>query len=246
MRQRNIKNKQEIIDRCRRFIVEDPTGQKGRWSQRFLKPGDVYVEIGSGKGRFITQMAQRYPQHNFIAVERGPNVAIRTLEKAEATDASNLLVVAAHIDSVRDWFAEGEIAGLYLNFSDPWPKARHAKRRLTHRARLLQYRCIAAPGALLYFQTDDASFFAFSMEEFAAAGLTDVIASGRKEDILRQADDIFLLPETEYEGKARRLCRSVYAACVRLRPSDAGASCVTGRAEFRRTVRVVEKQEERV
>ncbi|HHX93359.1 MAG TPA: tRNA (guanosine(46)-N7)-methyltransferase TrmB [Clostridiales bacterium] len=208
MRQRNVKNKDEIIERCGRYIVSDPCELKGRWRQQYVRPGELFLEIGSGKGRFIVSMAQAFPDRNFIAVEGGLNVAVRILEKAEAAGVDNLLVAMQYVENVCDWFGDGEVDGIYLHFSDPWPKARHAKRRLTHRERLARYRRIASPAAKLYFKTDDAAFFDFSLEEFAAAGLT--AQSG--------GDDPHGACTTEYEDRAVRAGLDIHRVQMELHP----------------------------
>ena len=92
----------------------------------------MFLEIGSGKGKFITSLAAAHPQYNFIAVEGGANIAVRILEKAEAAGSNNLLVITEYAEDLTRWFAPGETDGIYVNFCDPWPKLRHAERRLTH------------------------------------------------------------------------------------------------------------------
>ena len=168
---RKVKHKEEIIQRCERWVVKDPALQRGKWSDAFPKEGDIYLEIGSGKGQFITGLATQFPSKNFIAAEGGDKIFVRILQKAEKIQATNLLVITEYISSLETIFAPGEVAGIFLNFCDPWPKERHAKRRLTHRDRLAQYRLVSRAGALLAFKTDNRNLFEFSIEEFSAAGL---------------------------------------------------------------------------
>ena len=171
MRQRTVKNKDVIIAQCARWLVSDPATIKGAWAKIFSRPGSIFLEIGSGKGQFIISLAEAHPEQDFIAIEGGENIAVRILEKAAAKELDNLRVVMAYAEDLNDWFAEGEVTGIYLNFCDPWPKLRHAPRRLTHRSRLEQYRSITARDGALALKTDNQSLFEFSLAEFEAAGL---------------------------------------------------------------------------
>ena len=172
MRQRKVKNRDAICEACAGWIAADPRERKGHWREAFADPSlPLYVEIGSGKGRFICEMARLYPERNFLAVEGGAKINVRILQKAKDCNLSNLLVIMDYIEDARDFFGEGELDGIYLNFSDPWPKARNAKRRLTHRAKLAAYEACAAKGALLQFKTDNDGLFAFSLDEIRSRGL---------------------------------------------------------------------------
>ena len=179
---------------------------KGAWANVFSRPGSIFLEIGSGKGQFITSLATANPEQNFIAIEGGENIAVRILEKAEAKGLDNLLVVMAYADDLNEWFAEGEAAGIYLNFCDPWPKLRHAARRLTHRCRLEQYRSITDRDGALALKTDNPSLFEFSLAEFEAAGL--VLLEHTWD--LHGADQSGKNHTTEYEdkfsGEGRPIC----------------------------------------
>ena len=147
---------------------------RGLWQQRF--PGkEICLEIGCGKGRFITGMAALHPEKAFIGIETARDVAFFAARKAKEAELGNVCILYANAEHVREWFADGEISTLYLNFSDPWPKARHAKRRLTHRNFLALYEKLLAPGGHLRFKTDNRTLFDFSIEEFKAYGL-DILA----------------------------------------------------------------------
>ena len=172
MRQRKVKNRDAICEACAVWIADDPKERKGRWREAFADPSlPLHVEIGSGKGRFICEMARLHPEINFLAVEGGAKINVRILQKAKDYNLSNLLVIMSYIEDARDFFAAGELDRIYLNFSDPWPKARNAKRRLTHRSKLAAYEACAAPGALLQFKTDNDGLFAFSLDEIRSRGL---------------------------------------------------------------------------
>ena len=140
MRQRNIKNLSERIEQNSRLLIEEPGDCKGRWAEIFGNGNPIYLEIGCGKGNFITKHAFAEPDCNFIACEGQISVVLRALEKAEASGSGNLRVFIDFVNDLEDYFEVGELSGIYLNFSDPWPKARHAKRRLTYRGRLQNYK----------------------------------------------------------------------------------------------------------
>ena len=170
MRQRHIRNRENILEECGEFLVQDPWLCRGCWKQAFKNSGPLKLEIGSGKGRFITGMAARCPGENFIACEGQYNVYPRILQKIKENELTNVLLLKEYITDPSDFFADGEIDGIYLNFSDPWKK-RTFNRRLTYRKKLEGYKRICSKGAALEFKTDNDELFDFSLEELKAAGL---------------------------------------------------------------------------
>ena len=136
MRQRNIKNLEEKLAANSAFLIENPRACRGHWAEVFGNNNPIFLEIGCGKGKFITSRAEANPDVNYIAAEGQSSVVLRAMEKAQESKLANLRIFIDFIHDLRDYFEEGELAGLYLNFSDPWPKARHAKRRLTYRKNL--------------------------------------------------------------------------------------------------------------
>ena len=170
MRQRNIKNLSERIEQNSRLLIEEPGDCKGRWAEIFGNGNPIYLEIGCGKGNFITKHAFAEPDCNFIACEGQMSVVLRALEKAEASGSGNLRVFIDFVNDLEDYFEVGELSGIYLNFSDPWPKARHAKRRLTYRGRLQNYKKVLKPDGFIEFKTDNEGLFAFTLEEIEACG----------------------------------------------------------------------------
>ena len=183
MRQRNIKNLDQKIRRNSTFLVTDPESCRGRWREVFGNNAPVYLEIGCGKGKFIASRAEAFPDRNFIAIEGQSNVALRALQKAETCHFDNLRIFIDYVDDLGRYFEPGEMAGIYLNFSDPWPKARHAKRRLTYREKLKNYRSVMSPEGTIEFKTDNDGLFAFTIDEIRNAGFsiwemtTDLAAS---------------------------------------------------------------------
>jgi len=151
MRQRNIKNLDERIEANANYLIEDPRACRGHWREIFGNENPIYLEIGCGKGQFITAHAEREPNSNFIACEGQASVVLRALEKAEEQSMENLRIFIDYVHDLADYFEPGELAGIYLNFSDPWPKARHAKRRLTYHKNLANYRVQNRQRGLVYF-----------------------------------------------------------------------------------------------
>ncbi|MCD8104791.1 MAG: tRNA (guanosine(46)-N7)-methyltransferase TrmB [Lachnospiraceae bacterium] len=172
MRLRNIPGAREAIA-ASEFVVPEGTmkDQKGHWDAVFGCTRPLYLEIGMGKGRFITEMAAGRPDANFIGIEKYSSVLIRALEKRQLrTDLTNLLFLRMEAEELTDVFAPGEVAGIYLNFSDPWPKDRHAKRRLPGREFLARYDQILSPDGRVEFKTDNRVLFEFALEEARLSG----------------------------------------------------------------------------
>lgn len=155
------------------ILLEELEAHKGQWRQLFADPGlPLQVELGSGKGQFIAGMAKQYEAVNFLGLEVQLGViyyAARKLAEGKVTNAKMLLFDIANIEDI---FAAGEVERFYINFCDPWPKARHAKRRLTYHTFLDRYRRLLAPEGEVHFKTDNEELFQFSLEEFTSAGWT--------------------------------------------------------------------------
>ena len=175
MRMRKKKHGEERILACAELLISDPTVLKENPSLPFSdKEKTLCLEIGCGKGNFAVGMAEKNPDCNFIAMERVRDVCCIALEKAMAckeTRNDNLRFIIGDADNLDEWFPEHSVDRLYLNFSDPWPKAGHAKRRLTHRNYLARYKRMLKEGGLLIFKTDNRPLFDFSLEEFEACGM---------------------------------------------------------------------------
>ena len=152
------------------YTVNEPAANRGRWKESFGNDHPLYLEIGTGKGRFITTLAMQNPDINYIGIEKFSSVLIRALEKQNELQLPNLIFIRMEAEHICDVFAEGEIDRIYLNFSDPWPKDRHAKRRLTSTQFFDRYNTILAKDGVVEFKTDNRDLFEFSVEEVASAG----------------------------------------------------------------------------
>jgi tRNA (guanine-N7-)-methyltransferase len=174
MRARKKKHGAERIAACAHLLISDPTVLKNDPQAPFTEVRPLHLEIGCGKGSFACGTAAANPDINLIAMERVSDVACLALEKAEAakdTRPDNLRFLIGNAENLTEWFPPHSIDCLYLNFSDPWPKAGHAKRRLTHRLFLERYQMVLKKGGILRFKTDNVGLFDFSLEEFEAMGL---------------------------------------------------------------------------
>lgn len=174
MRLRNIKGAQERILEDKYTIQTDGTNgsdYRGLWNKEiFHNDKPIHIEIGMGKGKFIMELASQNPDINYIGIEKYSSVLIRALEKREALESDNLMFLRMDAENIEDYFAPEEVARIYLNFSDPWPKDRHSKRRLTSREFLKRYDKILAKDGILQFKTDNRPLFDFSLEEIKESG----------------------------------------------------------------------------
>jgi len=169
MRQRAVKNLETIVEECAAYRVQNPEEVKGHWAEFFGNDHPLYVEIGSGKGKFIVEHAELHPEINYLAVEAVGNVYVRILQKLKEKDLPNIKAICQRMLQASDFFGDEELDKIYLNFSDPWPKAWQAKRRLTCSRLLEQYYGILKDGGTIEFKTDNDELFDYSLEEFEAS-----------------------------------------------------------------------------
>lgn len=171
MRLRNIPGAGDVIE-ASSYVIHDPESAKGCWETLFPKKQPIHIEIGMGKGRFIMDMAKAHPDINYVGIERYSSVLLRALQKMdELTEKpENVRFVCMDAKTITDVFAEGEVDRIYLNFSDPWPKDRHAKRRLPSRQFLEKYDTILKKEGTLEFKTDNKDLFDFAVSELPEAG----------------------------------------------------------------------------
>lgn len=168
MRQRNVKNKKEIINNSK-YIILNPMNYLGKWNTLFNNNNPIYIEIGMGKGDFILENALRYPNINFIGIEKFDSIMALAIKKIEKEDLNNLKLIRMDALNINDVFNK-EIDKLYLNFSDPWPKERHAKRRLTSNVFLEKYDGIFKNTSVIEMKTDNMTLFEYSLISFSNYG----------------------------------------------------------------------------
>jgi len=171
MRLRNVKDAKERIDEAKDLIIDIPRGERHDLYKVFDQSKPLEIEIGAGKGQFAHTLAKRQTDVNHIAIEKFDSVIIRALEKLQDDFIPNLFLARCDAEQLTDFFAENSVNKIYLNFSDPWPKARHDKRRLTHENFLKQYETILKPGGVLEFKTDNRKLFEFSLESLNKYGM---------------------------------------------------------------------------
>lgn len=178
MRLRGQKGIREALEQQPDLVILNPTIYKGQWAERFFGNNHpIHVELGMGKGKFISEMSLLHPDINFIGVDmydeliRKASLKAKLSREESLNDSANLALVLLNIEQISQVFAEGEIAIIYLNFSDPWPKRRHAARRLTHVGFMTQYMKLLEEQGEIHLKTDSRSLFEFSLNSFADMGL---------------------------------------------------------------------------
>jgi tRNA (guanine-N7-)-methyltransferase len=169
MRLRNIPGSRDVIQ-TNHWCVQAPEQQKGFWKDIFHNQNPIHIEIGMGKGQFLFSLAQQNPNINYIGIEKYSSVLLRALQKMEETPYNNLKFVRMDATTITDVFNHDEIDRIYLNFSDPWPKDRHAKRRLTSKEFFRRYHNILDTNGRVEFKTDNQDLFDFSLNEVTLAG----------------------------------------------------------------------------
>ena len=212
MRLRNIPGSREEIAKSPYVIPEgELPNMPGKWDRPFARTAPLYVEVGMGKGKFLNQLARLHPENNYIGIEKYSSVLLKAIQKREqCPELSNLLFVRMEAEYIAEVFAPSEVAGIYLNFSDPWPKERHAHRRLPSRKFLERYRRILEPGGQVEFKTDNQELFSFALEEAEAAGWK-VIACTRNlhADPVLSAGNVMTEYEEKFSAAGNPICKVV-------------------------------------
>ena len=171
MRLRNVPGARETIIE-NQFSIQQPEQMKGKWAEVFQNDHPIHIEVGMGKGQFIIEMARRNPEVNYIGIEKYSSVLVRAVEKLEDFEQDNLRLIRMDAENIEEVFDKDGVDRIYLNFSDPWPKDRHAKRRLTSTHFFEHYDHILAPDGCVMFKTDNRPLFDFSLEQVPEAGWT--------------------------------------------------------------------------
>lgn len=205
MRVRKRKGAQEHLENNPHYVILEPEVAKGRWCEVFGNDHPIHIEVGSGKGAFITGMALKNPEINYIGIDIQLSVLSYALDKVLASQAPNVRLLRVDGSSLTNYFDAGEVDMMYLNFSDPWPKSRHEKRRLTYKSFLDTYKQILPENGEIHFKTDNRGLFEYSLASFSQYGMTlkqvwlDLHASDYPDNVM-----------TEYEARFAKKGQVIY------------------------------------
>ncbi|WP_203361446.1 tRNA (guanosine(46)-N7)-methyltransferase TrmB [Bacillus sp. REN10] len=207
MRLRNKPWAREKLDTHPQYVIANPAEHKGKWAEVFGNNNPIYIEVGTGKGQFITGMAKANPNINFIGIELYESVIVSALDHLIEAELPNLKLMNVDAKNLADYFAKGDVARVYLNFSDPWPKSRHEKRRLTYKTFLKLYEDIMPDHGEIHFKTDNQGLFEYSLKSFSDYGLllTYVSLDLHNSDF---EGNIMTEYEEKFSAKGQRIYRS--------------------------------------
>ena len=208
MRLRNVPGARETIIE-NQFSIQEPEQKKGKWAEVFGNDHPIHIEVGMGKGQFIIEMAKRNPEINYIGIEKYSSVLVRAVEKLEDFEQNNLRLIRMDAENIEEVFDKDEVDRIYLNFSDPWPKDRHAKRRLTSTRFLERYNNILTPEGRVMFKTDNKDLFDFSLEQVEEAGW---ILENHTYDLHHSEyneENVMTEYEEKFSAKGNPICRLV-------------------------------------
>ena len=210
MRLRNIPEAVPAIEKSP-ICIKDPDSLKGQWKSSISKNKPIFIEVGMGKGQFITTLAKENPNIYYLGMEQYASVLYRALQKLEVEPVENLSLLCYSAEDLPNIFAPGEIDQIYLNFSDPWPKDRHAKRRLTSHQFLDRYTQILKPNGYLEFKTDNVDLFKFSLDEFEAHPDFTLIAQtfDLHHDASLNEGNIMTEYEEKFSSKGNPICKLI-------------------------------------
>lgn len=209
MRLKNVPGSREAIGESR-FVIHEPEAQKGKWTEIFGNEKPIHIEIGMGKGRFLMGMAARHPEINYIGIEKYSSVLLRAIQKMEEDELPNVRFLRMDAEDLCNVFDKEEISRIYLNFSDPWPKDRHAKRRLPSRQFLARYDEILKKDGTLEFKTDNRILFDFALEELEPAGWkADVVTFDLHGDEALMQGNVMTEYEERFSSIGNPICKYV-------------------------------------
>lgn len=206
MRLRNVPGSREAIAESN-LAINEPQVLKGKWNEEFGNNNPIRIEIGMGKGRFITQLALENPDINYVGIEKYSSVLIRAIEKCQDIEVPNLRFIRMEAEYICDVFNKEEVDRIYLNFSDPWPKDRHAKRRLTSKQFFERYDNILKKDGVVEFKTDNDLLFQFSLEQVPEAGWNLVAQTW---DLHNDSKMVKGNVMTEYESKFSQMGNPIH------------------------------------
>lgn len=209
MRLRNITGARDVIA-ASEYVVQEPAKIKGQWKALFGNANEIHMEVGMGKGRFLHEMARIHPEINYIGVEMYSSVLLRALQKMEIEPLTNLKFICEDARLLPDFFEVGEVDHIYLNFSDPWPKDRHAKRRLPSRQFLARFDQVLKKDGRISFKTDNRALFDFALEELEPAGWkAEVVTFDLHADKVLSEGNIMTEYEEKFSSKGNPICKYI-------------------------------------
>ena len=209
MRLRNISGSRDIIAESP-YVVHEPQQYRGRWTEVFGNANPIFIEVGMGKGQFLYTLAAGNPECNYVGIEKYSSVLLRAIQKLEAEELPNLKLLRMEAEELTAVFGKGEAAGIYLNFSDPWPKDRHAKRRLESAEFLARYDEIAAADARIEFKTDNRALFDFAVEQLPrSAWKADIITYDLHADEKLMQGNVMTEYEEKFSAAGNPICKYV-------------------------------------
>jgi tRNA (guanine-N7-)-methyltransferase len=171
MRLRNKPWAQDKINEYSEIVIGDPENHSGKWKEVFGNDHPIHIEVGTGKGQFICGMAKQNPNINYIGIERQKSIIVSAIDKVSESGTENVRLMNVNALDLQDFFDKNEIQRVYLNFSDPWPKNRHEKRRLTYETFLKAYESVLIPNGEIHMKTDNQSLFEYSLHSFSKYGM---------------------------------------------------------------------------
>ena len=211
MRLRNITGSREVIAESP-YVVQEAVQPEcpGAWRNIFGNVNPIHIEIGMGKGKFIHTMAKEHPRVNYVGIEKYSSVLLRAVQKMEREELANLKFLRMDAEDITSVFGPGEVDRIYLNFSDPWPKDRHAKRRLPSREFLARYDVILKEDGRLEFKTDDRELFDFAVRELEPAGwIAEVISYDLHRDRELMQGNVMTEYEEKFSAMGNPICKYV-------------------------------------
>ncbi|MBQ8821453.1 MAG: tRNA (guanosine(46)-N7)-methyltransferase TrmB [Lachnospiraceae bacterium] len=211
MRLRNVRGSRETIAESNYVVHEDIMfEQPGKWHEIFGNNNPIHIEIGMGKGQFIHALAKLHPEINYVGIEKYSSVLLRAIQKMDAEELPNLKFLRMEAEDITKVFGKHEVDKIYLNFSDPWPKDRHAKRRLPSREFLARYSEILKPDSRLEFKTDNRPLFDFAVEELEPAGWkAEVITYDLHADEKLVEGNIMTEYEEKFSSMGNPICKYI-------------------------------------
>lgn len=208
MRLRHIRGSEETITESP-YVISEPEAKVGKWHEVFGNHNPIHIEVGMGKGRFIMEMAGLNPNINYIGIERYSSVLLRALQKREELELSNIQFMCIDAKNLAEIFAPGEVDRIYLNFSDPWPKDRHAKRRLTSPEFMGVYNQVLNPEGTVEFKTDNRGLFDYSLEAIPEAGWSIQGATFDLHNSSMAENNVMTEYESKFSAEGKPICKLI-------------------------------------